>query len=693
MFSRISSFLLRLFGLVPPLVLTAIPATGLDTLELALGDLQGNGWRMTDVQVRLAWQDREEALLLVAAGRAELPPPIGRIGGFELTCPRARITPEAVDCPEGRARIESPYLDRPEFSIAFRYEPPSGKAFLTFAKLAAAGGLLAGRADVAADGWQVRVEASDLRAERAIRLLDEGGVWDASVEAEGLVSGTGRFAGHGAALSAVELDARVRAFSFSAPASGAAGENLGAEVAVRGRRSGTAWTLDGSALLRQGDLLVRDPIVITPSAGPIRLEAAMHWYPDEGLLQVARLAFTHPQALEAEGRLTLSLAQGAQMRSADFQLVGGQLPELYQTYLQPLTFGTAFDSLDTAGQVQGALQYAPDGAVKLRLRLQEAQLADRKGRFALHHVNGDFGWNSDGSPVRSHLGWASGALYRLPLGPAQLDLEARGRAARLLRPAEFMVLDGKLLVETFRLEDAATPQMKWSFDAVLSPLSMEAFTEAMDWPIMAGKLSGVIPAVSYADERLTVDGVLLVRVFDGVVTVRDLVLERPFGVAPALAADIDLKNLDLDALTRTFAFGKIEGRLEGAIANLQMVDWAPVAFDAWFATPPDDRSRHRISQKAVDNLTSLGGGIGGALSRSYLRFFEDFSYDRIGLSCTLRDSVCVMDGLAPAKDGYYIVKGGGLPRINVIGYVRRVNWDELVERLQRVTQGSAAVAE
>lgn len=419
----------------------------------------------------------------------------------------------------------------------------------------------------------------------------------------------------------------------------------------------------------------------------------MHWYPDEGLLQVARLAFTHPQALEAEGRLTLSLAQGAQMRSADFQLVGGQLPELYQTYLQPLTFGTAFDSLDTAGQVQGALQYAPDGAVKLRLRLQEAQLADRKGRFALHHVNGDFGWNSDGSPVRSHLGWASGALYRLPLGPAQLDLEARGRAARLLRPAEFMVLDGKLLVETFRLEDAATPQMKWSFDAVLSPLSMEAFTEAMDWPIMAGKLSGVIPAVSYADERLTVDGVLLVRVFDGVVTVRDLVLERPFGVAPALAADIDLKNLDLDALTRTFAFGKIEGRLEGAIANLQMVDWAPVAFDAWFATPPDDRSRHRISQKAVDNLTSLGGGIGGALSRSYLRFFEDFSYDRIGLSCTLRDSVCVMDGLAPAKDGYYIVKGGGLPRINVIGYVRRVNWDELVERLQRVTQGSAAVAE
>ncbi len=83
--------------------------------------------------------------------------------------------------------------------------------------------------------------------------------------------------------------------------------------------------------------------------------------------------------------------------------------------------------------------------------------------------------------------------------------------------------------------------------------------------------------------------------------------------------------------------------------------------------------------------------MGGALSRSFLRVFDDFSYDRLGLSCRLENGVCEMGGVAPAKNGYYIVKGGGLPRIDVIGYQRRVNWPVLVKRLEAVTTGSGPV--
>ncbi|MEN9461378.1 MAG: hypothetical protein RIS84_1398, partial [Pseudomonadota bacterium] len=39
-----------------------------------------------------------------------------------------------------------------------------------------------------------------------------------------------------------------------------------------------------------------------------------------------------------------------------------------------------------------------------------------------------------------------------------------------------------------------------------------------------------------------------------------------------------------------------------------------------------------------------------------------------------------------APNGYYIVKGGGLPRIDVIGYNKRVNWNELLNRLKAVTK-------
>jgi len=41
--------------------------------------------------------------------------------------------------------------------------------------------------------------------------------------------------------------------------------------------------------------------------------------------------------------------------------------------------------------------------------------------------------------------------------------------------------------------------------------------------------------------------------------------------------------------------------------------------------------------------------------------FEDFSYQKIGLSCRLMNSVCQMDGVEASEQRYYIVKGGGLP--------------------------------
>ena len=43
-----------------------------------------------------------------------------------------------------------------------------------------------------------------------------------------------------------------------------------------------------------------------------------------------------------------------------------------------------------------------------------------------------------------------------------------------------------------------------------------------------------------------------------------------------------------------------------------------------------DGQAEAISQKAVDNISNLGGaGISGALSRSFLRFFEEFGEEKL----------------------------------------------------------------
>jgi len=141
-------------------------------------------------------------------------------------------------------------------------------------------------------------------------------------------------------------------------------------------------------------------------------------------------------------------------------------------------------------------------------------------------------------------------------------------------------------------------------------------------------------------------------------------------------------------LTRTFSFGNMQGRIDVAVNGLELANWKPVKFDASLMSSPGDYPR-RISQAAVQNISSLGGaGAAAAIQRSFLRFFEQFGYSKIGWSCELRNEVCRMGGVESAPQGYIIVKGGGVPAITVMGYNRNVNWRELIDRLQRITQGN-----
>ena len=142
-----------------------------------------------------------------------------------------------------------------------------------------------------------------------------------------------------------------------------------------------------------------------------------------------------------------------------------------------------------------------------------------------------------------------------------------------------------------------------------------------------------------------------------------------------------MRSLDLDLVTRAFSFGSITGRIDAQVNGLELANWLPVKFDARVESSPGNY-RKRISQRAVENITSLGGSsASAAIQRTALRFFDEFGYSRIGWSCKLRNGVCEMGGVGPGTGGYVIVEGGGVPAITVMGYNRAVDWEELIARL------------
>jgi hypothetical protein len=245
---------------------------------------------------------------------------------------------------------------------------------------------------------------------------------------------------------------------------------------------------------------------------------------------------------------------------------------------------------------------------------------------------------------------------------------------------------------------AAGEGMRMQFGLALDKLDIGKLAQSLGWPAFQGELSGRIPAARYADEHLDFDGGLTAQLFGGQVQVSALSLERPFGVAPSLTADLVLDDLDLMALTGVFDFGSISGKLDGRISGLRLVDWGATAFDAELHTDADAARRadvrQRISQRAVQNISSVGdSSFVSSLQGRLIGLFDDFGYRRIGISCRLANEVCEMGGLHPADNpgsvtgGFTIVEGASLPKLTVVGFNRQVDWPTLLERLAAAGKG------
>jgi len=177
--------------------------------------------------------------------------------------------------------------------------------------------------------------------------------------------------------------------------------------------------------------------------------------------------------------------------------------------------------------------------------------------------------------------------------------------------------------------------------------------------------------------------------FNGTVSMNNLKIDDPLGTVPKLYADFDMRNIDLGDFTRTFNFGAIEGKLEGEVHDLQLENWKPVRMDARVQTM-DGKHLKKISQRAVENITALGGeGAAAALQRTFLRFFKEFNYEKIGMSCKLRQDLCEMGGIESTPTGYVIVKGSGIPAVTVNGYTKYVSLNDLLGRIKRITDSNS----
>lgn len=633
-------------------------AVSAEGLRLDLARLEHPFVTLEGVSLSVA-DEAEPARLRIA--RAEF-------GGFvlhalDLACSRLELADGWVRCRGGRLELPG-LLERAtvdlEFDVArnrlqIRLQTPEGESLAL--------GLLPD-GSFHADLSQARVA----RLSALLPLLSE-------YAPQGRVSGSavGR-AATGSTL--VTFDLRLSDGGFVAGGGLNAAEGIGLRLAGRLARDQAGWQWSMGVDWTGGEAYVH-PLYL--EAG-LKADLSGRFDGKRLSLDGAKLEIGGVRAIELRASVEvdpLRVVSGAvAVADADLSVIGSR-------YLMPLVAPALSDRIQFKGLVSAGGRYESGDLLAVDVSFSDVSVSLDDGLFGIGPVNGVVPWRAfESGLARLDVGAAN--WESLSLDAFRVEAHVHDNAVDF-ESVSVPVLDGRLVVSDLSLERRADGWYGQG-GAFIEPLSLESLTRAVGMPVMSGVLSAALPALVVQPGSLSLDGTLVISMFGGYVRVFRLELREPLGVAAYLTADLEARNLDLGKITNTFAFGNVTGFIDADVLGLELVRWRPVAFDATVRSSPGRYAR-RISQRAVQNIGALGGGGAVmALQRGFLGFFESFGYRELGLSCKLSEGVCLMGGIAGdsagPNDGFIIVRGGGVPSLNVIGYNRRVDWQELLARLQ-----------
>lgn len=648
----------------------AAAAPAVEEAQFTAARLEGEGWRLEGLRLGLDLAGEGPPALSLRVDRLQLPGADLDAGEVVLHCPRLALYADGTSaCREAGLVFSLSPWKRVEGKL--EWQGSAERLALRLEGFRLGAGRLSGTLEGGKEGWQGKVKLRQLALSPLLaRWLPQ---WSGSgrlgLEAEGSLEADGAWHGY--------FSLRARKMQFSDAEGLHVGESL--RFSLRGKVGG-GRRLEGNfdLELEQGQLYL-DPFYLELDR-PMQVKLGGWSSLDGKRLHLHRLEVDRPGLLHLSGRGDW---RGGVLEEATFGWRFEKLAESYALLLQPLLIGTPADVLQLAGSAEGEFSLGGGEPRALELELRQVKLEDEAGRFGFDGLSGSLSWAAAGEAKPSRLEWRSAHFYRVALGPATVNLQARGGEVEV-SPFSLELLDGRLALSGLRFLGLPSGPLEAAGGARLEKLSLAALSRALEWPSLEGELNATLPRLHYREGRLQLEGELVLELFGGRVVVEGLVIEDLLGPAPVLRTSLRLENLDLVQISRTFSFGRIEGSLEGYVRNLRLVGWEVAAFEVELRSPARDRRRHRISQRAIDNLTELGNGVASGLSGTFLGIFKDFAYDRLELRVKLEGDTAELDGAPGPAGGYYIVKGALLPRVDVIGRNRRVAWKDLLARLRNI---------
>ncbi|NOR81784.1 MAG: C4-dicarboxylate ABC transporter [Methyloprofundus sp.] len=665
-------------------------AYAMESMTFSVAKITADDWSLNNAVLAITHLNQASPQISLVSAKLVLPPPLNSITSIDIHCKQFNWHKNYLDCSQGQGRLDSEQFKTLPFEFSLQFK--DDKSNIEISQLSLFGGKISIHAQELAEKWQVHINAqsvnlAELNALFALDLYQiTQGLADFEIEIKGEQDN----------MQELFVSALVKQLSVHDREGTVASENILMESEFSAFKQQLGWQWHNKNSLLAGGLYI-DPVYLElDKKKALTLSANGFWQLEQKTIQIDRFKLEHPQVLILQGGAKLNHQTELSIELADLSIHVPQLKSAAPIYLLPFLESSAFDQIDLTGAIDARLSIEQDSVHKVSIIVKNLGLGEPEKRLSIKQANAQINWTKQKNKVQqSFINWQQLNVYAIPFQAGQLDFISFDKQLKLLHPANLAVLGGLLSVNNFSFsaaeeDDDATVH----FDGSINNLSLEQLTKSLNWTPLTGTISGYIPSVRYQKKTLSLGGVLKMQVFDGEVRIKNLASSGLFSDFPQFYTDIEFDHLDLAAITQKFDTGYIEGRLSGTVQKLYLENWQPVSFYAWIGTPENDNSNHRISQKAVENIASIGGGgVSDVLSRGFLGLFSTFGYNKLGFGCYLYQGVCQLMGVEAVDNGFYLIKGGGLPRIDVIGYNSRLDWNVFVNRLNRIAASDEAIVE
>ncbi|MEY3288657.1 MAG: hypothetical protein RLZZ419_899 [Pseudomonadota bacterium] len=662
------------------LFIISATATALDNASFTIGSMEASGWKLQGIHIALTDLAKSPQQLTVTIKKLSFPKPFDDLNLVNIQCSSFTWQAKELLCTQGRAKLSSKQWLSPTANFSFHIKDKHST--LTVTRLQLAGGIISVDAEEQDSQWKLRINAKAVDSTLLQKLFKPAPFTLKSGRINLQLSASGQHS----LIDYLTLAGELKDLTVQTKDGKFATEVVVLKTKLKAQNHQGLWQWQSQTRFTGGALYI-EPLYLEADKQTVVFDAQGNWNDYSKRAEIIYANYQQANTLAINGSAIVNYGQGIKLEKAELSLHSDDLQTLSAIYLKPFFEQTPLADITLAGTLNADIAIAQGSLTTLTAIVNRLAIKDPKERFKVEGGFGTINWSiNENFKQPSTLTWQQLQLHSLPIGRSKLVFLTRANRFTLLEKTRLPFLDGVMAINQLDWQAKKQGEPEISFAGSLTDVSLEQWSKALNWTPLSGTISGNIPKVEYRNNTLNLDGELIIHVFDGEIKVTKLASSGLFTDFPKFYSDLEINHLDLDMLTGKFDFGGITGKLSGFVRQLSLENWHPVSFYAWLGTPDDDNSRHRISQKAVKNIASIGGGgASDILSRSFLNIFETFGYDKIGLGCYLHNGVCQLMGVKATPEGYAIITGGGLPRLDVIGYNPRLDWTVLMERLKRIS--------